>query len=248
MVLNLTDYGKKRANPCACPQNALKLEKGGCCRIDSVPSCKDSIILEPDAVISGIKFNGKIYDFNKDHFYENKELLVAAVGNIPASEKQALQEHVLAILPAYEFNTWARVTETADGKCQLCHIGGCILDAVILEDGTEVTGERCCDVVIATKWQTSLLPAETDFSFDGGAPKALDLAAGADEAANIAKAAAAQTVIEGCVGGNAKDVSVVFDASKGIFVINLKTAKPAPLVGGVAMTNCGISSEFMCSE
>ena len=243
LVRNILDFGKKRANPCACPTNVLKLEKGGCCKIQRDPSCKDTIAIPKDAKVKGITFEGKFYDFTAVHYYENGDLLVPAVGELTANSEE-FRSHVGCILPAYEFNIYVRLVEDGD-NVNLCHIGACKLESVTLADDSTIEASRCCELVVATKWQTQVVGA-TDFSFDGGVAKALDLALGADTAENDTKAAAAKTIIEGCVGTMASEVDVVYDPVFKVFTISLKTAKDAPLVGGSPMTDCGISCEFLC--
>lgn len=254
MVDSIKDFGKKRANPYACPTNNLKLS-GNCECDDKATACEDTIEIEADetALFTGVMFAGTMFDVNTPILNLDGAELQGAVGPIPVLETHRIEDWICAVVNTHEIDLSVDVSY-ADDVLTIKHIGCVALNSAMV-DGTETEAKRCCELEVVTKWAAQGVDEIADFGFNGATeslannPYEYEGVTATDEATAAELQADITTALTALGVGLVGEVTVKVNDVSGAFDISFYTSDDeAVLIGTSPVQDCGKKEMFNCPE
>lgn len=227
--------GYKRANPLACPKNAIKLPACAPC---SDAMCEDSATFElGDKLIKGFVYSetGGQIDFPTPVSAEDFAVAYCdAVQSVQTEEGNASYE--------YEIVAGAEV----DGNLTtIYHVGQTTVSALVLDDDSQIEMTRKCTLVNICKYEqyhvgagAQIVTPEGTKVLEGTATYTLG-----DDAANQTAAEALSAAVAACLetlGTDYESVSVTPDDTNEGFTITVEAEGAfSGSIGGKKFENCG---------
>ena len=254
LVESMKDFGKKRANPSACPTNNLKLSDTCECD-DTATACEDTIEVEvaEDKYLTGATLEGKLFSVNAPIKNGGDWEVAGISGPILVSDTEAIEAWLANVVSTLEIDISVSVSYE-DGKLTIKHIGCTALESIVT-DGNTTNAVRCCDCQEVTKYvgqgvdeipalsvgETSEALPNNPYEYVGVVATDLDTAA---ELQTDITAVLATLGIEtvGDVTVTVNDISGAFD------ICFYSTTEDEVLVGARAFQNCGCKEMFICES
>ena len=164
MVTSIREFGKKRANPCACPTNNLKFS-GNCECGPAENACEDCITItaEEDATLDSIGFADMLFmPTVATMALDGDDTLIPVYGPIKVSDIERLEKWLCAVLATHEIDLSLSAVY-ADGVLTIKHIGCFPLVDPVVSAG-EVTVVRCCTLEVVRKYASQVLGEVAELS------------------------------------------------------------------------------------
>ena len=147
-VKKLNEVGLKRANPCACPTNALVLKE---CNPCPDPVCQDVITI-PDAV--GKTIVAYTLGDEKHTIYLAPGFAKPLVSS-NASDLDDTFEKGFALVSNHEIDPFFDVKKDGTSTV-ITHIGQCRLKSITLSDGTVIEAVTLCSIACFCPYQVTI--------------------------------------------------------------------------------------------
>ena len=255
IVSDVTQYGKRRANPHACPTNNLKLDDTCECGQDA--PCKDTATGAAAAgrTLVSVVFDGETYNTSTPVYgLDGQKILVKAVGPIPVEDTDAIDAWLGDIFALKEVNVYCESVWAAD-VLTINHTGAAALTAVTLENDDTLTITRCCDTGPVYSYILSVEGNVADLGW-GGNTEELDnnpYDFTGDPVTDAATAAQLQTDVAAAMGAGNLDVplisgpTVTVNDVNGVYDIKWDTASDEAVTSGaLTATVCATRKDFIC--
>ena len=254
LVESLKHFGKKRANPCACPTNNLKLSDTCECD-DTATACEDTIEVEVagDKMFTGATLEGKFFSVDAPIKNGGGWEIAGISGAIAVTDTAAIETWLANVLSSLEIDISVTVTYE-DGKLNIRHIGCTALESIVT-DGNTTNAVRCCDCQEVTKYVgqgvdeiPALSVGETSEALPNNPYEYAE-----DVATNLDTAAELQTDITAVLATlgieTVGDVTVTVNDISGAFDICFySTTEEAVLIGVSEFQDCGKKEMFICES